>query len=111
MYAHSDYQERKKNRVKDFVHVAGQLGVTHTLMFSQTESGTNLRMARLPRGPTLNFRVMSYSNMKDVLAMQKRPRLVQSDFQTAPLVIITQSICPNPILTGSKLGCSEQFFE
>ena len=32
----------KKNVVKDFVHVAGPLGVTHLLMLSKTEMGTYL---------------------------------------------------------------------
>ena len=32
----------KKNVVKDFVNVAGPLGVTHFLMLSKTEMGTYL---------------------------------------------------------------------
>ena len=36
------YQVNKKNVVKDFVHVAGPLGVTHLLMLSKTEMGTYL---------------------------------------------------------------------
>jgi len=32
----------KKNVVKDFVNVAGPLGVTHLMMLSKTEMGTYL---------------------------------------------------------------------
>jgi len=32
----------KKNVVKDFVNVAGPLGVTHLVMLSKTEMGTYL---------------------------------------------------------------------
>jgi ribosome biogenesis protein SSF1/2 len=48
--------------------MAGPLGVTHLLLFSKSkESGnTNLRLALTPRGPTLHFRVESYSLCKDV---------------------------------------------
>jgi ribosome biogenesis protein SSF1/2 len=33
---------RKGNVLKDFVHVAGPLGVTHFMIFNQTDMGTNL---------------------------------------------------------------------
>lgn len=35
-------QVRKSNVLKDFVHVAGPLGVTHLLVFNRTEVGLNL---------------------------------------------------------------------
>lgn len=35
-------QVSPKNILKDFVHVAGPLGVTHLLMFTQTEMATYL---------------------------------------------------------------------
>ena len=38
----SKFQVNKKNVLKDFVHVAGPLGVTHLLMLSKTEIGTYL---------------------------------------------------------------------
>ena len=37
----------KKNVVKDFVNVAGPLGVTHLLMLSKTEMGTYLVWLRI----------------------------------------------------------------
>lgn len=33
---------RKGNVLKDFIHVAGPLGVTHFMIFNQTEMGTNM---------------------------------------------------------------------
>lgn len=52
-------QERKSNTLKDFLHVAGPLGVTHFLIFSATDFGSYLRVARVPHGPTLTFRISS----------------------------------------------------
>ncbi|KAJ3188859.1 hypothetical protein HDU85_004573 [Gaertneriomyces sp. JEL0708] len=84
----SKLKERKGNKLKDFVHVAAQLSVTHLMIFSKTDSGTNLRICRLPRGPTLTFRIASYALSTDVLALQARPRSPGSEFRTAPLVVL-----------------------
>jgi ribosome biogenesis protein SSF1/2 len=59
--------------MKDYAMVAGPLGVTHLLVFSQTESNIILRLARAPDGPTLHFRIRKYIAPKTVKASQKRP--------------------------------------
>ena len=81
-------QIRKKNVLKDFVTIAGPLGVTHFIIFSKTPTSVNMvshwvwgtlqfccvgtvtpsiqqhiscafqRLARLPKGPTLHFKVL-----------------------------------------------------
>ena len=50
-------QVRQQNVLKDFAHVAGILGVTHLIMVSRTKEHVSIRVARLPRGPTITFRV------------------------------------------------------
>ena len=42
----SELKERKKNTIKDFVSVAGLLHVTHLVMFTRTELGMYLKLAR-----------------------------------------------------------------
>jgi ribosome biogenesis protein SSF1/2 len=99
----SRLQERRKNRLKDFVHVAGPMGVSHFLLLSQTESCTNLRMAKFPQGPTLYFRIQAYSLMKEVAALQKKPKSPGSEFLTAPLIVLNNM----PVETShGKLMCS-----
>jgi len=71
------------------VSVAGQLGVSHVLLFTQSDSGNvGLRVARLPRGPTLSFRVDSFATSRQVKAAQKRPVDVAAAFHAAPLLIL-----------------------
>jgi ribosome biogenesis protein SSF1/2 len=70
------------------VQVAGQLGVTHTLVLAQKGANVNLRIGRLPRGPTMTFRVTEFAVCKQVLAMQRRPRFPEADFKTSPLVVL-----------------------
>lgn len=45
--------------------MAGPLGVSHMMIFTLTEAANvHLRIARVPAGPTLTFRVERYSLMK-----------------------------------------------
>lgn len=47
-----------------------------------------MRIARLPRGPTLSFQVKTYSLAKDIAAMQKTPKSPGLEFQVAPLLVL-----------------------
>ncbi|XP_062891720.1 suppressor of SWI4 1 homolog [Mobula hypostoma] len=79
---------RKKNLLKDFVSVAGPLGVTHFLIFTKSPASVNLKLARLPRGPTLTFRVCQYSLVKDIVSSLKRHRMHESQFTHHPLLVL-----------------------
>ena len=81
-------QERKTNTMKDFLSVAPQLGVTHFLCLTQSEVGLNLRVIRIPQGPTVTFRVVGYSLMRDVVNAQKRPHSPASEYMHPPLVVL-----------------------
>ncbi|TMS14908.1 Suppressor of SWI4 1-like protein [Larimichthys crocea] len=79
---------RKKNVLKDFVAIAGPLGVTHFMIFSKSPSSLNMRLARLPKGPTLHFRVLKYSLVKDVVSCLKKHRMHEQQFTHHPLLIL-----------------------
>lgn len=68
--------------------VAGQLQVSHFMIMSQSETSTNLRIAKFPKGPSLYFKVQSYILAKDVLASQKSPKSPGLEFATAPLLVL-----------------------
>lgn len=42
----SSLKESKKNQIKDFLHVAGPLGVTHFLILTATHNASYLRVAK-----------------------------------------------------------------
>src|SRR5277367_4805639 len=100
----SRLKERRANRLRDYLTMAGPLGVSHLLLFSRSTSGnTNLRLALTPRGPTLHFRVEKYSLCKDVKKASKHPKGSGKEFLTAPLVrAVMFSICPG---TDQCLAC------
>ncbi|KAH6561706.1 hypothetical protein BASA61_009957 [Batrachochytrium salamandrivorans] len=82
-------KERRGNKIKDFVHVASQLSVTHALIFSRNKTGVpNMRVGRIPRGPTLSFHITSFSLAKDILALQASPKSPSIEFLKSPLVVL-----------------------
>nr|XP_019950292.1 PREDICTED: suppressor of SWI4 1 homolog [Paralichthys olivaceus] len=87
-YTAESLKVRKKNVLKDFVAIAGPLGVTHFMIFNKTPSSINMRLARLPKGPTLHFRVLKYSLIKDVVSTLKKHRMHEQQFSHHPLLIL-----------------------
>jgi ribosome biogenesis protein SSF1/2 len=84
-------KEQKKNTLKDFISVAGTFGVTHMIVFSQTEKACYMRVIKNPRGPTLTFKIDDYSLAKDVIKYQQSKRyskIFSKELQNAPLLIM-----------------------
>ncbi|XP_055975868.1 suppressor of SWI4 1 homolog [Sorex fumeus] len=81
-------QVRKKNSLKDCVAVAGPLGVTHFLVLSKTETNIYFKLMRLPGGPTLTFRVLKYTLVRDVVSSLRRHRMHEQQFVHAPLLVL-----------------------
>ena len=83
----SRLKERRSNRLRDYLTMAGPLGVSHLLLFSRSDSGnTNLRLALTPRGPTLHFQIEKYSLCKDVRKALKHPKGGGKESLSPPLV-------------------------
>lgn len=87
-YTASRLQVRRKNVVKDFVSVAGLLHVTHLVVFTKTERAIYMRLARLPRGPTLTFRVENYALARDIISSLKKPVTYTHQFSSHPLLVL-----------------------
>ncbi|KAL4183457.1 hypothetical protein AMTRI_Chr11g98350 [Amborella trichopoda] len=82
-------REKKRNNLKDFLNLAGPMGVTHFLILSKTDSSPYLRVARTPQGPTLSFKIHEYSLAVDVAHSQARPRCPPEVFKTSPLIVLS----------------------
>ncbi|CAO2824405.1 unnamed protein product [Amaranthus hypochondriacus] len=79
----------KRNNIKDFLNVAGPMGVTHFLILSKTHTAPFLRVAKTPQGPTLTFKIHEYSLTVDVAQSQLRPRCPQDLFKNSPLLVLS----------------------
>lgn len=79
------------------------MGVSHILLLSQTESNTNLRIGKFPQGPTLFFRILSFSLTKEVMALQKKPKSPGNEYHNSPLLVLNNM----PVESShGKLFCS-----
>ncbi|XP_019544818.1 protein Peter pan [Aedes albopictus] len=84
----SALRERRVNKVKDFVHLSGFFHVSHMCLFSLSPQTLSLKIIRMPKGPTLTFRVTQYTLAKDVISMTKKQFVDEESFHTPPLVIL-----------------------
>lgn len=84
----SRLRERRSNKLRDYLTMAGPLGVSHIALLSETEDSMSLRLGKFPRGPTLYFRVLAYCLAGDVRAAQRKPRPPGTEFATAPLLVL-----------------------
>ncbi|XP_047327020.1 peter Pan-like protein [Impatiens glandulifera] len=82
-------KEKKRNNIKDFLNVAGPMGVTHFLILSKTDAAPYLRVGRIPQGPTLTFKINEYSLAVDVAQSQLRPRCPPDLFKNPPLIVLS----------------------
>lgn len=78
----------KRNSVRDFVSVASLFHVQNMLILTNTEKSGYLRLCKLPRGPTLTYKILNYTLRKDIVASQKRPCSSPDLYLRAPLVIM-----------------------
>lgn len=84
----SSLKVTKKNSLKDFVSIAGPMHVSHLILMSQTELGDYVKFLRLPRGPTMHFRLIDFSTCNDVLNSLKKKLTHKKQFLHQPLLII-----------------------
>lgn len=86
-------RERKSNKLKDFIVMAGPLGVSELFVFNQSEETGNisLRIGKMPRGPNLQFKINNYSLVKDVKRILKQPKSIgreSVEFLEPPLLVM-----------------------
>ncbi|CAN8175432.1 unnamed protein product [Coccothraustes coccothraustes] len=87
-YTARSLQVRRSNSLRDLLAVAGPLGVSHFLALSKSQSGVNLKLFRLPGGPTLTFKVLQYSLVRDVVSALRRHRMHEQQFLHPALLVL-----------------------
>jgi ribosome biogenesis protein SSF1/2 len=84
----SKLKVRQRNVLMDFANVAGPLGVSHFLILSRSQTHVNLRICRLPRGPTVTFHITGFSLTRDIISSVRKPATSLTQYMTAPLLIL-----------------------
>ncbi|KAK1927478.1 Brix domain-containing protein [Papiliotrema laurentii] len=84
-------RERPNARLRDYLTIAPSLGVTHLLAFTLTDAANvHMRVARLPQGPTLTFRVQRYSLVRDLLnsSLRNVGKAPGGEYRNPPLLVL-----------------------
>lgn len=84
----TNLRPRKNNSIKDFVAVTGVLHVSHMVILTQTVLSPYLRIIRVPRGPTLTFKIHNYTLSTDVLSSLRKQYAFNKIFLNSPLVVL-----------------------
>jgi len=82
-------KERSSNTMKDYLQVAGPLGVTHFMIFSITDLGSYLKVTRVPQGPTLTFQIQQYSHSTDIHNLQHNPHSPGNEYNFPAVLIMS----------------------
>ncbi|KAH9599021.1 Brix domain [Trypanosoma melophagium] len=88
-----------KNRsLKDFLAIASTFSVSHLQLFTAPSHGTSLRIMRFSNGPTLSFRVLSFTLRHEIAAKQRRAvSMSQSVWEVAPIVVLNNFTHPDAL--------------
>ncbi|XP_005180404.1 protein Peter pan [Musca domestica] len=84
----SELKEKKINRIKDFVAVSSFFHVSHMGIFNKAATQLSFKVARLPRGPTLTFKVHQFTLARDVISQNKKQFIDEGMFKHSPLVVM-----------------------
>lgn len=82
----SSLRERRNNKIKDFVALSAMFHVSHMVVFNKALQQLSFKVSRLPKGPTLTFRIHQFTLARDVLASMKKQYYNDIAFKHAPLV-------------------------
>lgn len=50
-------KEKKNNKIKDYISLAGVFHVSHLCIFNKASNQLSFKVVKAPRGPTLTFKV------------------------------------------------------
>lgn len=98
-YTAINLKESKVNSIRDFLSIVDVYGLSHMIMLTNTEKNSYMRLARMPRGPTVTFKVEDYTLAADIFAhnthiaensVKKRisPKPLTKSFNHVPLLIM-----------------------
>ena len=65
-YTAINLKESKANSIKDFLSIKDVYGLSHTMMLTNTEKASYLKLAKMPRGPTVTFKMDKYCLSSDI---------------------------------------------
>lgn len=88
-YTAINLRESAANNMKDFLSLVDIYGFSHMMMFTNTEKSSYLKLAKMPKGPTITFKIKDYCLSSDIFkesGINQRP--LTKNFDHVPLIIM-----------------------
>ena len=87
-YTAINLKESTSNSIKDFLSLVDIYGFSHMMMFTNTKKNSYLRLIKMPKGPTLTFRIEGYCLSSEIFKNSKIQRPLSKNFDHIPLIIM-----------------------
>lgn len=87
-YCAINLKEKRKNSLKDFLSIVDVYGLSHMLAVTNSEKNSYLKIAKMPSGPTITYKINKYCFSSDINkdAASKKP--LSKIFNQIPVVIL-----------------------
>ena len=88
-YTFINLKESSKNNIKDFLSLVDIYGLSHMMMFTNTDKHSYLHFAKMPKGPTVTFVIDKYCLSSDIFShTDKDQKPLTKNFGHIPLLIM-----------------------
>ena len=88
-YTFINLKESSKNNIKDFLSLVDIYGLSHMMMFTNTEKHSYLHFAKMPKGPTVTFVIDKYCLSSEIFShIEKDQKPLTKNFAHIPLLIM-----------------------
>lgn len=84
----TNLNEASRQKMKDFTEVSEVLSLTHIIAVSETDRGCYLKVASLPKGPTLTFSIDLLTLVSDIAKHTFNPKSIGGTCNYSPLVVL-----------------------
>lgn len=88
-YTFINLKESDRNNIKDFLSIVDIYGMSHMMMFTNTDKNSYLHFARMPKGPTITFTINKYCLSSDIFSsLEKDQQPLTKNYSHIPILIM-----------------------
>lgn len=81
-------KDKHNKNFKDYLSIVDQFGLTHMLIFTNTEESSYLKLTKLPKGPTFTLKIQEFLLSADLVSNIKNAFSLNKDFFQRPILVV-----------------------
>ena len=82
------FQESARASLKEMISLSKSNFIDHMMFITSTEAGSYLKAMKLPKGPTVTFKLIEFTLSSDVRQSLKKRIKLQPDFRSPPFLVM-----------------------